>query len=149
MLLAMNVQTILAALLALGAPKAVAPSFAAAIACHAKTPDEAAFLAAWAEHESHFVARIVRNECKPWECDRGRARGAWQLHRGAAGSDWDVLPGNLDAQARSAARMARWALRECKAPLGAFRRLGGLGCDRSLKGEDARMASFKKARGML
>jgi len=148
-MLRMTAQTILVAILALGAPKASAPAFADAIARHARTADEAAFLVAWAEHESHFQERIVRNDCKRYECDRGRARGAWQLHRGAAGQDWDALPGNLDAQARSAARMARWALRECKAPLGAFRRLGGLGCDRALKGEDARMASFKKARGML
>jgi hypothetical protein len=45
--------------------------------------------------------------------------------------------------------MARWALRECKTPLGAFRRLGGLACDRPLKGEAARMKSYERARAAL
>ena len=143
-------SAILAAALALGAPQSVAPSLAASVAQYAKTPTEVAFMLAWGRHESGFLARIIANDCKRWECDRGRARGAWQLHERAAGSDWAALPGNIDAQARSAARMTRWALGRCKGDARcAFRVLGGLQHDAKLKGEDERVASFNAARAKL
>jgi hypothetical protein len=147
----MMLQAILAAVLALGAPSETASDVATAVAKYARTPDEAAFLLAWGTHESHFQRRIIDGDCKKWECDHGRARGAFQLHAGAAGSDWALLPGDIDLQAKHAAAMARWAMRTCpKDPVrGGFRVLGGLGCDRALKGEDARVISFRKARAAL
>lgn len=145
----MTAATILAALLALGAPTATASNASSAIYKYSRSADEAAFLVALGMHETRFEARLIDGDCKPWECDHGAARGAFQLHRGAAGADWELLPGNIDAQARSAVRMVRWAFRVCKTPVGAFRALGGLGCDRPLKGEEKRMASFLKARSML
>lgn len=153
---AMTLQIILAAVLALGAPKETATDVAVAIAKYARTPDEAAFMAAWARHESEFSAAIAAGECKRWQCDAHkladgrvvfRARGLWQLHRGAAGDDWEMLPGDIDAQARAAARMTRWALRSCGGDARcAFRRLGGLSAYSKLRGEEKRLASFAIAR---
>ncbi len=149
---------ILIAVLSLGAPHDTGTEVAAAIAKYARTPDEAAFLAAWAEHESHYSADIAAGNCKRWQCDahklpdgtiEHRARGLFQIHRGAAGADWDQLHGNIDAQVRSAARMVRWAMRECRTPVGAFRRRSGLACDRKLRGEEARVRSFQRARAKL
>jgi hypothetical protein len=154
----MMLKGILAALAIFGAPKEIATDLGPAIARYAQSPDEAAFLISWAESESHFSADIAADRCARWECDAHRrhdgsiehlARGLFQLHRGAAGIDWDALPGDVDAQARSASRMARWALKTCKTPVGAFRMLGGLGCDRPLKGEEKRVASYARALRML
>lgn len=141
----MTTATILAALLALGAPRAFAPEVAQAIAVVARSDDEAAFLAAWARHESHYVRRIALNDCAPWECDHGRARGLWQAHANAAGSAWERLPGNVTLQASIAVRHYRYAFRDCGTTLGAFRRLGGLGCDRPLRGEGERLRSYARA----
>lgn len=144
-------EAILAALLALGAPAETAPVVASAVAKYARSPDEAAFLLAWGKNESQFDQRIIDHHCRRWECDNGRAVGAWQLHAGAAGGDWARLPGDVDLQAKHAASMARWAMRACpKDPVrGGFRVLGGLGCDRPLRGESERVASFNKARSAL
>jgi hypothetical protein len=147
-------KSLLIALHLLGAPKDVAPEAATAIAKYARSDTEAAFMVAWADAESEFQRRIIDGRCHRWECDHGRAVGAWQMHRGAAGKTWDTMAGNLDAQAEAAARITRFALAACHAKgdaqvLGAFRVLGGLGCDRPLKGEAKRLAAFKRARGAL
>jgi len=130
----MMIGAVLAVLLSFGAPKETAGDVATAIAKYARTPSEAAF-----------------HHCHRWECDHGLAIGAWQLHRGAAGPDWARLPGDLELQAKHAAGLARWAMRACpKDPVrGGFRVLGGLGCDRTLKGEEKRIAAFNKARAAL
>jgi hypothetical protein len=145
----MTTVTILAALIAFGAPRSIAPEVAQAIATVARSPDEAAFLASWAEHESHFQRRIADNFCRPFECDHGRARGLWQAHPQAAGPAWHRLPGNIPLQATIAVRHYRAAFRDCGTTLGAFRRLGGLGCDRPLRGEGKRLASFERARRLI
>jgi hypothetical protein len=144
-----NSALILSALLRLGV--AHPEPTADAIAHNARTPVEAAFLIAWGRAESLFSERIIANDCRRWECDHGRARGAWQLHAGAVGKDWAFLPGNVELQARYAGRMTRWALRQCPAdPVrGGFRVLGGLGCDRELKGEQSRVETFRKVLVML
>lgn len=41
----------------------------------------AAFLTVQASHESAFRLDVQRCECRPNECDGGRAHGYWQLHR--------------------------------------------------------------------
>ncbi len=130
---------------------------AAAVAKVTKDPDEAAFLLAWGDAETHYSLRIHEGRCFKWECDRGRARGPWQAHRNSMTlADWDKMQGveNVDAQARHALKMARWALRECRTRgdariLGAFRLLGARGCNGVLPGEGERLASFKRVRGML
>jgi hypothetical protein len=146
----MMLRAVLAAALALGAPQETASDVASAVLKYARSADEAAFMLSWAEHESHFSARIIACECERWECDHGHARGAWQLHRGAAGADWAALPGNIDAQARAASRMARWSLRACEGNARcAFRLLGGLRVDVPLKGEESRIASYRRVQRML
>lgn len=143
----MMIQAILATLLHIGAPSSVAPDVASAIVKYAKSPAEIAFLESWGTHETHFSERLIAGQCYRWECDHGRARGAFQQHRGSAGADWEELPGNIDAQVRAASRAVRWAMRQCpKDPIrGGFRVLGGLGCDRPLKGEEKRVATYRRA----
>lgn len=125
---------------------------AAAVQAEARTPDEAAFLLAWGQHESAFSLRIGAGRCKPWECDRGRARGPWQLHRDASmtADTWSRMHGleNVPVQAREAAKKVRWALRQCPADRvrGGFRVLGGNGCQKALRGEDERVRTFQKIR---
>ncbi len=123
----------------------------------ARNADEAAFLLAWGDAETHFSLRIARGECFKWECDKGRARGPWQMHRnGMALAQWDRMHGleNIGSQAAQAARLARWALSECRAQgdarvLGAFRLLGGKSCTGSLPGEADRLAAFKRTRAVM
>lgn len=142
----MTLSAILLALSLVGAPKETATPVAEAVARYARTPQEAAFLVAWGRYESEYSPRIIANDCRKYECDHGRARGAWQAHRVAAGKLWDDLPGNIDAQARVAARHARWALGECSGDARcAFRLLGGLHRDRKLKGEEKRVETYARA----
>ncbi len=129
-------------------------AISAAVLRHAKTADEAAFLLALGDAESKFSLRIHAGNCKPTECDRGRARGPWQLHRnGMPDEQWDKMHGveNIDEQARVAAARARWALRQCRVDRirGAFRVLGGVGCTRPIKGEDERVKAFEAMRRRL
>jgi len=54
----------------------------------------AALLMTVGYHESAFSLRIQRGECKPHECDRGRARSAWQMHRNVFTEPvWEQLHG--------------------------------------------------------
>jgi hypothetical protein len=54
----------------------------------------AALLLTIGYHESTFSLRIHRGQCKPYECDRGRARSAWQLHKNLFTAPiWDELHG--------------------------------------------------------
>jgi hypothetical protein len=130
-------------------------SIAVAIRAAAKTPDEAAFLFAWGDAESKFSLRIHAGRCKKHECDRGRARGPWQVHRVAShtAEQWDRMHGveHVREQTRYAAGMVRWALRQCpQDPIrGAFRVLGGNGCQKALKGEAARVKSYHAVRRFI
>jgi hypothetical protein len=128
-----------------------------AIAKVSRTADEAAFLLAWEDAETHGSLRIHRGECFKWECDKGRARGPWQAHRnGMTLEQWDRMIGiaNVDAQAAHAAKMTRWALAECHKQgderiLSAFRLLGAKGCNGYLPGERDRLAAYKLVRARL
>jgi hypothetical protein len=141
--------------LGLLAPPKAAVEGIMAITDYARTPQEIAFTSTWAKFESGFAEHVVAGRCRRWECDahkladgtiEHRARGFCQLHERAAGSDWDLLPGDIDAQARACTRMARWALGRCSGDARcAFRLLGGLPRDRKLRGEDARMAVYVRA----
>lgn len=158
----MTLKLLLAALLALphyredtpGTPEKLAQhsALSAAIRAEARTADEAAFLLAWGDAETHYSLRVHSGRCKPHECDRGRARGPWQLHRDASMSadTWARMHGveNTPLQAREAAKKVRWALRQCPANriVGAFRVLGGRGCQYELPGENERVAMFERVR---
>lgn len=143
----MMLEAILAALLKLGAPSVVAPEVADAVAQFARSPQEAAFVLAWAKHESHYELRIANDDCRRWECDHGRARGLWQSHKQAAGTAWEHMPGNISLQAFVALKHARWALKTCATsenPIrGAYAVLGGKGCDGSFRGIDQRVADYR------
>jgi hypothetical protein len=132
-------------------------ALAAALVEYGKDPDTIAFLVAWGSAESNFSLRIQRNECRRWECDRGKARGPFQVHRnGKSAEAWDRMVGveNTRAQVEQAARHARWALSACRLKgdariVSAFRVLGGVGCAYPLKGEADRLERFRKARAAL
>lgn len=141
------IEAVLAALLKLGAPVDVAPEVAEAVAQFARSPQEAAFVLAWAKHESAYQRRIADDDCHRWECDHGRARGLWQSHQQAAGTAWAHLAGNISLQAFVAVKHARWALKTCssaESPIrGAFAVLGGKGCDGTFRGIDQRVADYQ------
>lgn len=127
---------------------------AASLTAQKLTPDELAFVLAWGQHETHFAVRIHSGNCKRWECDRGRARGPWQLHQnGMRAEDWNRMHGveNTPMQVARAVRQARWALRQCPDDRirGAFRVLGARGCGLPLKGEAERVATFGRIRSRL
>ena len=127
------------------------------VAARARDADEAAFVLAWGDAETHYSLRVHAGLCRRWECDKGKARGPWQPHRnGMASERWARMQGveNTDAQVQHALKMARWALTECHAQgdariLGAFRLLGAKGCNEPLKGEADRLATYKRVRGLL
>lgn len=67
--------------------------------------------------ESTFSLRIHAGQCKPHECDGGRARGPWQQHRnGRSESDWEKLTGfeHTQFQALTAGQALRRSYLTCK-----------------------------------
>ena len=79
--------------------------------------DFQALVIAIAWHESTLSLRIHRGECKPHECDGGRARGPWQQHRhGMTDADWDAMHGleHVQHQAVVAAKQLRRSYLTCK-----------------------------------
>jgi hypothetical protein len=138
------------------APKADQPeAFARHIARfseHAPLPPRkwAALLIAIGTHESRFSPDIVANRCKPWQCDRGRARGAFQVHRlGYLAGLWDISPGDPAVQVEMADRVLRRSLTRC-APFASFpalvyRAYRGGSCSWPIKGEAARVATYMRA----
>jgi hypothetical protein len=76
----------------------------------------AALLLTIGYHESTFSLRIQRGQCKPFECDRGRARSAWQLHKNLFTAPvWDQLHGieNTKVQVRAASDALKRAYFTC------------------------------------
>ena len=71
-------------------------------------PQEQRQLARIARYESNFIPRLgaPRCECRAWECDNGRAKGAWQ-HLS------DRCPFSLEADARIALRHVRASVAAC------------------------------------
>lgn len=115
----------------------------------------AAFVVAWGWHETTYSLRVGDGRCHKWECDRGRARGPWQVHRLTLPADvWDRMHGlaHLDMQAAEATRRARGALGQCGGDVeGAFRALSGRGCTASLKlgDEQKRVETYRRVRARL
>jgi hypothetical protein len=129
-------------------------AISSAVAEFARTPTEAAFLITWGRHETNFSLRVHSGNCRAWECDRGRARGPFQVHRLKSMSDetWDRMRGveNTRAQVEVASKFVRWSLAKCKGDVRcSFRLLGGIRRDVPLKGEDARVASFDRMKAAL
>lgn len=72
----------------------------------------AALMVTIAWHETKFSLRIHDGRCKPLECDKGRARGLWQLqaHRSLPKERWLLVAGLNPDATRVAAREAATAL---------------------------------------
>lgn len=129
---------------------------AASVDRHARVKDGAldrklaAFVTAWGWHESAYSLRIGDGKCKPWECDGGRARGAYQGHRsiGMSDEDWDRMHGlvNIEFQVADAVHRARLHLGMCGGNvLQAYAALAtGRGCSAKVRDKDGkhRVATF-------
>lgn len=112
----------------------------------------AALLLTIGYHESTFSLRIQRGQCKPHECDNGRARSAWQLHKNLFTAPvWDQLHGveNTAIQVRTASEALKRAYFTCsrsgvpwlQATLNGY---AGRRCSSEWPGLDQRVSTFNR-----
>ena len=112
----------------------------------------AALLLTIGYHESTFSLRIQRGQCKPHECDHGRARSAWQLHKNLFTAPvWDQLHGieNTSVQVRAASEALKRAYFTCsrsgvpwlQATLNGY---AGRRCGAEWPGLDQRVSTFTR-----
>lgn len=132
---------------------AIAAAIADASRDAPRAPREwAALLLTIGYHESTFSLRIQRGECKPHECDRGRARSAWQLHKNLFTAPiWDQLHGieNTTIQVQAASDALKRAYFTCsrsgvpwlQATLNAY---AGRRCSGEWPGLDQRVSTFNR-----
>jgi hypothetical protein len=110
----------------------------------------AALLLTIGYHESTFSLRIQRGQCKPHECDNGRARSAWQLHKNLFTAPiWDQLHGieNTRVQVQAASDALKRAYFTCsrsgvpwlQATLNGY---AGRRCSAEWPGLDQRVSTF-------
>ena len=103
-------------------------------------------------HESGFSKRIIAGKCKKHECDRGRAKGAWQIHANTLNRDkWRDQDGDLPLQAKLASEMlvrAYWTCaRSGVEPVrGALNAFAGKRCGSDWPGLKARLATYGRLR---
>ena len=91
---------------------------ARAIATVAKTPEEAAALISDGWHESKFSRAVLTGQCSGHQCDKGKARGAWQVWAWCKATD-------ATGEARCVLSQMRLGLERCGAWEGAFGALTG------------------------
>lgn len=120
----------------------------------------AAMAIATAWSESKLALRIHRGQCLALECDRGRARGLWQIQRQRwmTLDDWDRLHGleNTRHAARIAVRMLTRARNLCRSLEGSrewvemtFASYGtGRGCAGTLRDMRERVATYRRVMGV-
>ncbi len=112
----------------------------------------AALLLTIGYHESAFSLRIQRGQCKPHECDNGRARSAWQMHKNLFTAPvWDQLHGieNTSIQVQTASEALKRAYFTCsrsgvpwlQATLNAY---AGRRCSSEWPGLDQRVSTFNR-----
>ncbi len=103
-------------------------------------------------HESAFSLRIMAGNCRPAECDRGKAKGAWQIHRNTLNRDsWAKQDGDIALQARLASDALKRAWGTCRgsgvepvrATLSAY---AGKRCGADWSGLGARLSTFQRLR---
>jgi len=120
--------------------------------------DWQALLMAVSYAESTWSLRIARGDCKPHECDGGRARSPWQIHRnGMSDQDWEAMQGlaNVNFQAEKASAVLRRAFLTCKGSgvpwvMGTLNNYAGRKCsDDSWDGLVERGRIFSKIRTRL
>ena len=131
----------------------VEPSeLAAAITAVPKINREwAALLLTIAHHESALSARIAANDCKPKECDGGRAFGLYQAHKNKLNADiWGS--NDIRIQTLEAARALRSAFYQCNGrqqlrPDWVARTINGYAgrrCDAAWPGLEKRLVTFNR-----
>lgn len=126
------------------------------------TAELVAFAVAIAKHETHLSARIQAGRCKPLECDRGKARSYWQLHKNAlTDEEWQRTVGleqeNVSFAARVALKRIVSSRNLCKLYEGSgptldemtFNAYAGHGCLSRLKDGQARVATYRKVLARL
>jgi hypothetical protein len=149
-----------AILLMLGSRQGTVPAdeFARVVEAEAahspKSPHEwARLLTAIAENESRLSERIADGKCGPYECDRGRAKGLWQLHANATNrSEWAQQDGNLELQAHLASdqlKRAYWTCHRSGVPWlqGTINAYAGRRCGDQWEGLQARIATYNRLSG--
>lgn len=112
----------------------------------------AALLLTIGYHESTFSLRIQRGQCKPHECDRGRARSAWQLHKNLFTAPiWDQLHGveNTAIQVRAASDALKRAYFTCSRSgvpwlQGTLNAYAGRRCSAEWPGLDRRITTYNR-----
>jgi hypothetical protein len=108
-------------------------------------------LLAVAENESRLSQRIADGRCKPLECDRGKARGLWQIHANALNREqWSKQDGDLELQAKLASeqlKRAYWTCARSGVPWlqGTLNAYAGRRCgDSSWPGLQARISTYER-----
>lgn len=108
----------------------------------------AALLLTIARHESTLSLRIQRGECKPHECDGGKAVGLWQQHEFSWNADrWEAMPGNLALQVQVAGEALTRSYLTCKSAKvprvqSTISAYAGRGCGAEWKGLNERLETF-------
>lgn len=123
---------------------------AAELARQVPSRKKAALLIAIGCQETHYDKRIIAGQCKPWECDRGKSRGAWQGQRNHDVANlWDAANGNIPIQLQMAYTTLNHSMIRCEPfgpfPAHVFRAYRGGSCDWALKDESMRIWWYEKA----
>jgi hypothetical protein len=130
--------------------------FAAAVwaeSQHAPRPpyEWARLMVTIAENESRLSQRIADGKCRPLECDRGKAKGMWQLHRNTLNRDsWGKQDGDVELQAHLASeqlKRAYWTCSRSGQPwlVGTINAYAGRRCgDKSWPGLQARLITYRR-----
>jgi len=111
---------------------------------------KAALLIAIGCQETHYDKRVIAGQCKPWECDKGKARGAWQGQRNHdVAALWDSANGKIPIQLQMASTTLNHSMIRCQ-PFGpfpghVFRAYRGGSCSWELKDEKLRSWWYDKA----
>lgn len=116
----------------------------------------AALILAIGQAESGFSLRIHAGQCKPFECDRGRARGLFQVHRYAEAVPlWEQMHGveNTAAQVQVAHARLKRGYYQCRGAadwtIATINGFAGKRCALVWPGLEARVALWRRAvRGM-
>jgi hypothetical protein len=148
-----NVASVAAAFASRNEPTIDPQELDAALFAVTQSREWTALLLTIGVHESGLRERIARSDCKPLECDGGRAWGLFQVHKTEANAEAWGSPDLLD-QVREASRLARGAFYRCQHsgvpfPLSTLRAYAGRSCAMPLKGEADRLATFRKIASRL
>ena len=90
-----------------------------------------ALVLAVGEAESGYSLRIMAGECRPFECDHGRARSPWQMHENDHTRPfWQDLQGfvGLHVQVDQADKMLKRAYFQCPRTPSVVNAYAGKGC---------------------